>query len=257
MFAPPNPPIPSFAGLRVWIAGASTGIGEALAKRLIAAGARVAVSARSADRLQQAFGGSATVLPCDVTDAAALQVAAATLLEQWDGIDLAIAMAGAYSPMRADRFDLAESRRIVDVNLMGVLNLFAAVQPQLLKQRSGGFAIVASVAGYGGLPNSMAYGATKAAGINLAQSMWMDLRSQGIAVTLINPGFVRTPLTANNPFPMPFLIDAGEAAGEIMRGLARGAFEIHFPKRFSRLLKLLNLLPHGLYLRLVKQGTRM
>jgi short-subunit dehydrogenase len=246
MLFPPNPPIPSFAGLRIWIAGAS-----------IAAGARVAVSARSADILQREFGESARVLPCDVTDATGLQAAADTLINEWGGIDLVIAMAGTYSTMRADTLDLDAAKRIVEVNLNGVFNLFAAVGPQLLKQGRGGFAIVASVAGYGGLPNSMAYSATKAACINLAQSMWMDLRNRGVAVTIINPGFVRTPLTATNPFPMPFLIDADEAAREILKGLARGEFEIHFPKAFSRMLKLLNLLPHGLYLRLVKKGTRM
>ena len=136
-----------------------------------------------------------------------------------------------------------------------MLNLFAAVQPTLLQQGHGGFGIVSSVAGYGGLPLSLAYGASKAACINLAQSLWLDLHDKGIGIYLINPGFVRTPLTANNPFPMPFLIDADVAAQAIMRGLQRGAFEIHFPKTFSRLLKLLNLLPHWLYLRLVKRGT--
>jgi len=257
MLFPPNPPIASFAGQRIWIAGASTGIGAATAKQFIAAGARVAVSARTADTLQREFGDSARVLPCDVTDAAGLQASADTLITEWGGIDLVIAMAGTYSTMRADTLDLDAAKRIVEVNLNGVFNLFAAVRPQLLKQGSGGFAIVSSVAGYGGLPNSMAYSATKAACINLAQSMWMDLRNRGVAVTVINPGFVRTPLTATNPFPMPFLIDADEAARQILKGLARGEFEIHFPKAFSRLLKLLNLLPHGLYLRLVKKGTRM
>ena len=255
-----NPPIPSFAGQRIWIAGASTGIGEALARRLLAAGARVAVSARSADRLREAYaayGEQVLCLPADVTDAAALQQAANAVVAQWGGMDLVIAMAGTYSQMRADSFDPEAARRVVEVNLNGVLNLYGAVHRQLLRQGAGGFAIVASVAGYGGLPNSMAYGATKAACINLAQSMWMDLRGHGIAVTVINPGFVRTPLVAENRFPMPFIIEPEEAAAKIMQGLARGDFEIHFPRAFSWLLKLINLLPHGLYLRLVKKGTRM
>lgn len=255
-----NPPIPSFAGQRIWIAGASTGIGEALAKRLLAAGARVAVSARSADRLRETFaasGDKVLCLPADVTDPASLQQAADAILAQWGGMDLVIAMAGTYSQMRADSFDLDAARRVVEVNLNGVFHLYGAVHRQLLRQGAGGFAIVASVAGYGGLPNSMAYGATKAACINLAQSMWMDLRGHGIAVTVINPGFVRTPLVAANRFPMPFIIEPDEAAERIMQGLARGDFEIHFPRAFSFLLKLINLLPHGLYLRLVKKGTGM
>jgi len=254
-FQPLNPPIQSFQGQRIWLVGASTGIGAALAEQLIAAGARVAVSARSADSLAQQFSGRAEILPLDVTDATALNLGAQTLCTHWGGLDLVLAIAGTYQVMRADRVDLAAAKRILDINLSGVLNLFAAVQPTLLKQGHGGFGIVSSVAGYGGLPLSLAYGASKAACINLAQSLWLDLHDKGIGIYLINPGFVRTPLTANNPFPMPFLIDADVAAQAIMRGLQRGAFEIHFPKTFSRLLKLLNLLPHWLYLRLVKRGT--
>lgn len=251
-----NPPFTSFAGRRVWIAGASTGIGKALALALVERGARVAVSARSAAGLEQAFSDRALLLPCDVTDAAAVQRVADSLKSQWGGLDLVVAMAGTYAQMRAGEFNLDEARRIVEVNLDGVLNLFAAVRPHLMDQRSGHFAIVASVAGYGGLPNSMAYGASKAACINLAQSMWMDLRDHGIGVTVINPGFVRTPLVAANRFPMPFIIEPPEAAEAILAGLARGDFEIHFPRVFTRLLKLLNLLPHRLYLPLVKRLTR-
>lgn len=257
MFAA-NPPLRQLAGLRVWIAGASTGIGAALARRLLEAGAQVAVSARSGERLRAAyadFNERVLVLPADVTDAEALHTAARSIEARWGGIDLVVAMAGAYAPMRADAFNLAAARQIVDVNLQGVFNLFDAVQPGLLARGNGHFCIVASVAGYGGLPNSLAYGATKAACINLAQSLWLDLRGCGIAVSVVNPGFVRTPLVAANRFPMPFIITAEEAAERILQGLARGAFEIHFPRAFSWLLKILNALPHGLYLRLVKKAT--
>jgi len=257
LLAPLNPPIAAFAGLRVWLVGASTGIGAALAERLIAAGARVAVSARSADTLQAAYAGRATILPLDMTDAAALQAAAGRLQAEWGGYDLVLAIAGTYAQMRADRYDESAALRIVELNLSGVFKLWGAVQAQLLAQGTGGFGIVSSVAGYGGLPNSMAYGATKAACNNLAQSMYLDLKRRGIAVYLIAPGFVATPLTAGNPFPMPFLISAEQAAQEIMDGLARGDFEIHFPRRFSRLLKFLNLLPHRLYFWLVGKGTGM
>jgi short-subunit dehydrogenase len=136
-----------------------------------------------------------------------------------------------------------------------VLNLLAAVKDRLLAQGSGHFSIVASVAGYGGLPNSLAYGASKAGAINLAQSLWLELRAAGIGVSVINPGFVATPLTAGNNFPMPFLISTEQAVQQILRGLARGEFEIHFPKAFSRLLKLINLLPHRWYFALVRRIT--
>jgi len=247
LFAPLNAPIESFAGRRVWVVGASTGIGAATANLLIERGAKVAVSARSTEALESAFAGRATVLPLDVTDATAAARTAQRLCEAWGGIDLVLAVAGTYKAMRAWDIDLPEARRIVDVNLAGVLNLLAAVQPTLVKQGAGGFGIVASVAGYGGLPNSLAYGASKAACINLAQSLYLDLHKRGIAVYLVSPGFVETPLTAKNEFPMPFLISAEKAAGEIVAGLERGDFEIHFPRAFSRMLKAINLLPHRLY----------
>jgi NAD(P)-dependent dehydrogenase (short-subunit alcohol dehydrogenase family) len=253
--SPLNPPIRSFKGLRVWVVGASTGIGAATAKRLLALGATVAVSARTASALEAKFGSSAVVLPLDVTDADATRIAAERLVAAWGSIDLVLAVAGTYKAMRAWDIDLPEVGRIIDVNLAGVMNLFAAVQPTLMKQGAGGFGIVASVAGYGGLPNSLAYGATKAACINLAESLYMDLNKRGLAVYLIAPGFVETPLTAKNEFPMPFLISADQAAGEILTGLARGDFEIHFPRTFSRLLKAINLLPYRMYFWCVRRFT--
>ncbi len=253
--SPLNTPIASFAGKRVWVVGASTGIGAATANLLLERGARVAVSARSTEALESTFGGRATVLPLDVSDATATARTAQRLCEAWGGIDLALAVAGTYKAMRAWEIDLPEARRIVDINLTGVLNLFAAVHPVLLRQGAGGFGIVSSVAGYGGLPNSLAYGASKAACINLAQSLYLDLHERGIDVYLISPGFVATPLTAKNTFPMPFLIGADKAAEEIVDGIARGDFEIHFPRAFSRMLKAINLLPHRLYFWCVRRFT--
>lgn len=255
LFQPLNPPISSFKGLRVWVVGASTGIGAATARQMLALGATLAVSARTTASLETAFGGNAIVLPLDVTDAEATRGAAEKLVAQWGGLDLVLAVAGTYNAMLAREFDLAEAGRIVDVNLTGVLNLFAAVQPALMKQEAGGFGIVASVAGYGGLPNSLAYGASKAACINLAESLYLELHKQGLAVYLITPGFVATPLTAKNEFPMPFLVSADKAASEIVSGIARGDFEIHFPRTFSRLLKAINLLPYRMYFWCVRRFT--
>jgi NAD(P)-dependent dehydrogenase (short-subunit alcohol dehydrogenase family) len=255
LLAPLNAPIRSFRGLRVWVVGASTGIGAATANRLLAEGARVAVSARSAAGLESAFAGRALLLPLDVTDAEATRAAAERLAADWGGIDLVLAVAGTYRAMRAWEIDLPEVRRIIAVNFTGVLNLFSAVQPTLMQQGAGGFAIVASVAGYGGLPNSLAYGATKAACINLAQTLYLDLHKRGISVYLVSPGFVETPLTAGNRFPMPFLISAEQAATAILAGLARGDFEIDFPRAFSRMLKAINVLPHRLYFWCVRRFT--
>lgn len=248
-----NPRIASWAGRRVWLAGASSGIGAATAALLIERGARVAVSARSAGALQERFAERALVVPVDVTDADALHAAARQVAAAWGGIDLVLDFAGTYQEMRPWSLDLAAVRRIVDLNLTGAFNLLAAAQPHL--KAGCGFGLVSSVAGYGGLPNSLAYGATKAALINLAASLWLDYRARGVAVYLVNPGFVETPLTAKNRFPMPFLIPADAAARAIVAGLERGAFEIHFPRRFSGLLKLLNLLPYSLYFWCVRKST--
>lgn len=250
---PLNPRIRGWAGKRVWLVGASSGIGAATAALLQERGARVAVSARSAQALQERFASKALIAPVDVTDADALHAVAHHIAAAWGGIDLTLDFAGTYREMRPWNMDLAAARGIVDLNLAAALNLLAALQPHL--KQGCGIGLVASVAGYGGLPNSLAYGASKAALINLAESLWLDYRARGVAVYLVNPGFVETPLTAGNRFPMPFLMKADAAARALVAGLERGAFEIHFPRRFSGMLKLLNLLPYPLYFWCVRKFT--
>jgi short-subunit dehydrogenase len=163
--------------------------------------------------------------------------------------------AGTYRATRTWQLDAGQARAMVEVNLIGALNVIAAIQHRLLEQGAGGIALVSSVAGYVGLPNSLVYGATKAALINLAETLWLDLSPRGVSVYLINPGFVETPLTAQNRFRMPALIGAEEAAREILGGIERGAFDIHFPKRFTRAMKLLKLLPYPLQFALVRRYT--
>ena len=260
-----NPPIRDWCGKRVWIVGASTGIGAALAHQFAAAGARLALSARSLDKLDAlardlsgaAPPASSLVLPLDVRDAAALATAYAAIVKQWGGADVTIFNAGTYSPMRADAFDLAHMDEHFAVNYHGVTNGLAAILPDYL-QRAGEhpcIAIVSSVAGYRGLPQSLAYGPSKAALINLAETLYLDLAPKGIAVTLINPGFVDTPLTRQNQFKMPALISADEAARQIIAGFASGAFEIHFPKRFTNWLKAMRWLPYTAYFAAIRKST--
>lgn len=253
-----NPRIRDWGGKRVWVIGASSGIGAALARVLLAHGARVALSARSTPALDQIAatpGANTLVLPLDVTDTDAVAPALQQIVSAWGGIDLVVWCAGSHSPVRAWELDAANARRLVDVNLNGVINGLPAVLGQLLQQNSGGIAIVSSVAGYGGLPTALVYGATKAALSNLAETLYLDLAPRGIAVYLINPGFVKTPLTDKNTFRMPALISADEAAREIIAGFASGHFEIHFPRRFTLWLKLLRLLPYHWYFALVHKGT--
>ena len=254
-----NRRIEVWKGRRVWLVGASSGIGAALATLLLERGARVALTSRSRDALDAlaAGHGDALVLPADVTDADGLAAAHAQILAAWGGVDLAIFNAGTHESMRAWELDLGRAQTLIDTNLKGVLNGLAAALPDMLDKTHGAVAVVASVAGYAGLPTSLIYGATKAALINLAETLYLDLAPKGLGVHLICPGFVATPLTAKNAFAMPALIPATEAAHEIVAGLERGEFEIHFPKRFTRLVKLLRLLPYRWYFWLVHKGTRL
>jgi short-subunit dehydrogenase len=166
-------------------------------------------------------------------------------------------MAGDYQAMRAWELDLAAAQQMIDINWGGFLNGLSVVIPRLMGAGRGGIALVSSVAGYRGLPKSLVYGPSKAALINLAETLYLDLKPKGLGIYVINPGFVRTPMTDKNDFHMPALIEPAEAAAEIVRGLEKGEFEIHFPKRFTRLLKLLRHLPYSLYFPAIRRSTRL
>jgi NAD(P)-dependent dehydrogenase (short-subunit alcohol dehydrogenase family) len=251
-----NPRIAHWSGQRVWVIGASTGIGAALARELINAGARVALSARSRAPLDAiAEGSGALVVPVDVTNAAAVHAAAGRVRAEFGALDLVMVVAGTHAPMRADQFDRAAAARLLAVNLDGPLNCLDAVLPTLLAQRAGGVVLVASVAGYRGLPQALIYGASKAALIHLAEGLYLDLHKHGIGVYLVNPGFVDTPLTQRNDFTMPALMPADKAARRTLDGIAAGQFEIHYPRRFTFWLKLLRLLPYSLYFPAVRRFT--
>lgn len=250
-----NPPLKDWQGRRAWIVGASSGIGRATAAALHARGARVWVSARSGPALADfaAAHPGARALAVDVADADALRSAAATVLG--DGpLDLVMYCAGHYRPLRATAFDLQEALRHQQVNYVGALHLLDAVLPGLLAH-GGHLSLVSSVAGYRGLPMSLGYGPTKAALILLAETLYLDLRERGVGVSVVNPGFVETPLTAQNRFRMPALQTPKQAAEAILRGWARGRFEIHFPRRFTLPMKLLRLLPFYLHAPLVRRWT--
>jgi short-subunit dehydrogenase len=252
-----NGKITDWHGQRVWVIGASSGIGAETARALQARGARLALSARNAQGLQQLANShtGTLVLPLDITDHATVIAAHQQILAQWGGIDLVLIVAGTYNKMRADNFDLTVAKQLVEINLNGTLNCLDAVLPTLLQQNKGGIGIVSSVAGFRGLPESLIYGPSKAALINLCEALYLDLHPRGINVYLINPGFVATPLTAKNYFAMPALISAAEAAHELLRGIERGEFHIHFPKRFTNWLRVTRLLPYRSYFWLIHKVT--
>jgi NAD(P)-dependent dehydrogenase (short-subunit alcohol dehydrogenase family) len=254
---PLNLRMTQWAGQVVWLVGASSGIGRATAELLHKKGATVVVSARNAALLQsfeQQHPGSLG-LALDVTDAPALASAAQHIVAQFGRIDLAVYCAGCHQPMRATEFNLEVALQHDHVNYAGALHLLDAMVPILLKQKHGHLSLVSSVAGYRGLPTSLAYGPTKAALINLAETLYLDLQPLGLGVSLINPGFVDTPLTVKNNFSMPALIAPDEAARQILAGWAAGQFEIHFPKRFTLWMKALSHLSNGLYFRVVRKTT--
>ncbi|MBL8430136.1 MAG: SDR family NAD(P)-dependent oxidoreductase [Dechloromonas sp.] len=248
-----NPKITNWKGKRVWLVGASSGIGAAVARELAGRGARVALSARSADKLAALAIADALLLPCDATDVASLGAAREKMLAAWGGVDLVIYLAGDYVPMRAENFDLAVAEKVVTVNFNAAMRLTATVLGDL--KPGGGIAFVASVAGYRGLPKALAYGPGKAALIHFAEVLHIDLAPKGIGVWVVNPGFVSTQLTAKNDFDMPALLTPEQAAIATVDGFKSANFEIHFPKRFTRLMKFFALLPYRWYFPLIRRST--
>jgi NAD(P)-dependent dehydrogenase (short-subunit alcohol dehydrogenase family) len=251
-----NPPVDDWEGKRVWIVGASTGIGRATASALHARGALVYVSARTVAGLDQFVADHPGSVPfaLDVRNREQVHAAAAEVL-QGGPLDLVMCCAGLYRPMQATQFDLDEMVLHQETNYVGTLNILACLLPSFIEAGRGNVSLVASVAGYRGLPMSLAYGPTKAALIHLAEVLHLDLQPRGIGVSVVNPGFVDTPLTAQNDFKMPALITPDEAADQVLQGWMDGRFEIHFPARFTWPMKILAMMPFRAYRAMVRKGT--
>ncbi|WP_193170648.1 SDR family NAD(P)-dependent oxidoreductase [Nisaea nitritireducens] len=242
----------------VWITGASSGIGLALAERMMRDGWIVAGSARSEaalNDLAEKHEGRFFAYPLDVTHESAAVDTVARIREERGGLDMAVFAAGTHIPVEIEDFRRETFKSLIDINLMGVVNCLAAIVPGFIAARAGHVAVVSSVAGYGGLPTASAYGATKAALINMTEALKPDFDRNGVKLQLVCPGFVRTPLTDKNPFPMPFLMEPEDAAEAFYRGLQSDRFEISFPRVFAIMLRCLNALPYSLYFRFLKRGT--
>lgn len=248
-----------WAGGRVaWVTGAGSGIGAELAVQLAQAGWRVAISARSADALATVAARTDRIsaYPLDVTDLDAVAETIARIEAELGPIDLAVLNAGTYKPVSAKNFTAAAVGQNVEVNLMGTAKCLEVLMPRMTARRRGHIAVVSSLTGYAGLPTSAGYGATKAALINMCESLEPELAVHGVKMTVVTPGFVDTPLTRKNDFAMPFLIGVEDAAGRIVKGLRAGRFEISFPRRMAWAIGLLAALPHPLRLAITRRMVR-
>lgn len=250
--APPQPALP---WRTVWIIGASSGIGAALAKLMDNRVGTVAISARSASDLEKVSAGSQTIAPypLDITDEEAVARCYRKIEESHGPIDLVVLSAGTWQVVSPPDLDPQAFRKSMDVNFMGVVNVLAKAVPDMMGRGTGQIAIVSSVAGYRGLPKAAAYGPTKAALINLAESLYPELKAKGVSLSIVNPGFVDTPMTEVNDFPMPFLMPVDAAAEQLLQGLIRKRYEITFPRRFTWFMKLLRLLPNAVFFWIVRR----
>jgi short-subunit dehydrogenase len=250
--------IPTPADGIAWVTGASSGIGREVAAQLAAAGWHVAISARRRDELDSlaaAHPGKMTVWPLDITDTAAVAATVAGI-EAGRPIARAVLNAGTYLRDTAHDFDIEKFKTQIDVNLLGTANCLAALMPGMLARRGGQIGIVASLAGLSGLPGAVTYSTTKAGLIAMAESLKFDMDKAGACISVILPGFVKTPLTDKNTIPMPFLMEVADAARVILKGLDAGRFLIAFPGPLAWPLRFLRILPAPLYFALVKKGTK-
>ncbi len=242
-----------------WITGASKGIGRAVALHLAARNWTVAASARNEDELAAlseeaaSLAGSVKSYPLNITDKDACAAAVKRIEDELGPIEWALMNAGTYIRFGVADFDVDMFRDQIEINLMGTVLCLDPIMKRMVKRRRGRLGVVSSVSGYQGLPFASAYGASKAALINMCESMRVELERKGVILSVVNPGFVRTPLTDKNEFPMPFLMDADEAAERIVDGMAADRFEIAFPTRFVLILKALGFLPYWLFFKLTRR----
>lgn len=245
----------SFAGKHIWIIGASSGMGKELALELSRRGAVLALSARREDQLQevmgQCSGAGHMIAPLDAGDPKAMQDGFGKVLENLPKLDSVIFLAAIYSPHDGKKKDIDFIHKTLQINIGGAYNVLDVAVPYFEGKKGGQIVICGSVAGYRGLPSGQPYCSTKAALINLCESLRVELKPSSIDVKVISPGFVKTPLTDKNTFPMPMMIEADEAARHIADDLLTNKFEIHFPKRFTYIMKIIKLLPNWIYLPLI------
>jgi short-subunit dehydrogenase len=249
--------------MRAIITGASSGIGLTLARELARRGHELALLARRTELLEELAqelrksGAKAVAIPCDVVSLDDVRAAVHRASGELGGpFDLAVANAGVSIPGHATKFNVSDVEQVMRVNYFGMVYLFDAVIPAMVERHSGRFAGVASIAGLRGLPTSSAYSASKAAMQSFLEAVRVELEPYGVGVTIINPGFIATPMTEKNRFKMPFLMTAEEAAVVIADGLERGDRLVEFPKPMSLLMRTVRLVPDALYDRVMASAAR-
>ena len=246
----------------VWVTGASSGIGEAFVLALASTGARIAITARREERLAEIVAAGANspseflVATGDVTNRDQMHSTHARIVERFGPVDVLIANAGNHVPTDVVQFSAEHVEDLFKVNFFGAINCLEMVLPSMIERSSGYIVGVSSVAGYRGLPKAAAYGSTKAALTNFLEALRFDLEPHGIDVSVVSPGFVKTPLTDKNDFPMPFLMEVAEAAACMLKGVEQRRMEVHFPKKFTFLMKMFRILPYPIYHWLVGRVTK-
>jgi len=243
---------------KIWITGASSGIGKALAEKFALEGWKVAVSARRKEILDEmANNKNISSYPLDVTNQDQISEVFSKIIDKFGNLDLCVFSSGTYDPKLEQEINVKQNKFVMETNFFGVLYCIKSVERYFKDKQDGHISIVSSVAAYRGLPNSSGYGPSKAALTNLTESLYFDFKKHNVRISLISPGFIKTPLTDKNEFPMPFIKSPEFAAEKMFNGLTRSkAFEIHFPKALTLLLKFLRILPYRIYLFLIDKGVK-
>jgi short-subunit dehydrogenase len=243
---------------KIWITGASSGIGKALAEKFAAEGWKVAASARRKEILDEMSNNkNISSFPLDVTNQVQVNEVFSKIISNFGGLDLCVFSSGTYDPKLEKGINIKQNKFVMETNFFGVLYCIKSVEKYFKDKKDGHISIVSSIAAYRGLPNSSGYGPSKAALTNLSESLYFDFKKYGVRISLVSPGFIKTPLTDKNDFPMPFIKSPEFAAEKMFDGLTKSkAFEIHFPKALTISLKFLRILPYRIYLFLIDKGVK-
>jgi short-subunit dehydrogenase len=243
---------------KIWITGASSGIGKALAEKFASEGWRVAVSARRKEILDEmASNKNISSFPLDVTNQKQISEVFTKIINEFGDLDLCVFSSGTYDPKLEQEINIEQNKFVMETNFFGVLHCIKSVEKYFKDKKDGHISVVSSIAAYRGLPNSSGYGPSKAALTNLTESLYFDFKKYNVRISLVSPGFIKTPLTDKNEFPMPFIKSPEFAAEKMFNGLTKSkAFETHFPKELTLLLKIFRILPYRIYLFLIDKFVK-